>query len=85
MVNEFVVYGRHGGVVVVAAASQQEGHKLDPWALGLSESFVPLGSAWVSSGCSSFLPQSRNVNVRQNGNWKLRMVDSNFTKLEWQP
>jgi len=58
--------GGHGSTVVSTAASQLQGPRFDSrlgslsvWSLHV----LPV-SAWVSSGCSSFLPHSKNVRVR---------------------
>ena len=56
---------RHGSTVVSIAASQCQGPGFDSWLVSLpvwSLHILPV-SAWVSSGCSGFLPHSKNVRV----------------------
>merc|ERR1712035_232177 len=69
--------GRHGGAVVSTAASQQEGPEFDPPAPRLGQGLsvrslhvLPV-SAWVLSGFSGFLPQSKDMHVRLIGDSKL--------------
>merc|ERR1712035_272647 len=69
--------GRHGGAVVSTAASQQEGPEFDPPAPRLGQGLsvrslhvLPV-PAWVLSGYSGFLPQSKDMHVRLIGNSKL--------------
>ena len=51
--------GQHGGTVVSTAASQLQGAGFDFWlgSLSVPSLHVLPVSAWVSSGCSGFLPQ----------------------------
>ncbi|XP_078079868.1 solute carrier family 15 member 1-like isoform X2 [Mustelus asterias] len=65
-----------GGTVVCTAASQSQGHgfnsglgSLPVWSLHI----LPV-SVWVSSGCSGFLSQSKDVRVRLIGHAKLTLV-----------
>ena len=54
------VFQKHGDTVVSTAASQRQGPGFDSWLGSLSVRslhILPV-SAWVSSGCSGFLPQS---------------------------
>ena len=65
--------GRHGSTMVCTAASQLQGPGLDS-RLGLLSVWslhILLVSAWVSSGCSGFLPQSKDVRVGLIGHAKL--------------
>ena len=73
VVNGMGKSGRHGGTVVITAASQRQGPgfnsslaSLCVWSL-----HVPPVSAWVSSGCSGFPPQSKDVWVRLIGQAKI--------------
>ena len=66
-----LIMGQPGGTVVSTAASQRQGpgfdsrlRSLSVWSLHI----LPV-SAWVSSGCSGFLPQSKDVLVR----WMARL------------
>ena len=54
-------------------ASQLQGPGFDSQLGSLSvwSSHIPLVSAWVSSGCSGFLPQSKDVWVRLIGHAKI--------------
>ena len=66
---------RYSGTVVSTAASQREGLRFDSWLGPLfvrSQIFPPV-SAWVSSRCSGFLPQSKDVRVRLIGHAKLSL------------
>jgi len=70
---EWPLNGRNGGTVVSTAASQRHGPGFDSrlgslsvWSLHI----FPV-SAWVSSGCSGFLPQYKDVRVRWIGHAKL--------------
>ena len=58
--------GRHGGAVVSTAASQRQGSRIDSRleSLSVRNLHVLPVSAWVSSGCSGFFPQSEDVQVR---------------------
>ena len=63
--------GRHGGTVVSTAASQRQGPGFDSrlgslsvWSLHI----LPV-SAWVSSGCSGFLPQSKDLLLHRRILW----------------
>ena len=58
--------GRHGSTVVSTAASQLQGPGFDSrlWSLSVWSLYVLPVPAWVSSGCSSFLPQSKDVRIR---------------------
>ena len=60
------VEGRHGSTVVSTAASQLQGPGFDSrlGSLSVWSLHILLVSAWVSSGCSGFLPQSKDVRVR---------------------
>ena len=67
---------QYGSTVVSAAASQRQGPGFDSRLGSLSEwslHILPV-SAWVSSGCSGFLPQSKDVRVRWIGHAKLTLV-----------
>merc|ERR1712035_59525 len=57
--------GRHGGVVVSTVASQQEGSWFDPGcgSPSVRSLHVLPVSAWVLSGYSGFLPQSKDMQV----------------------
>ena len=69
-----VKYTYHlGGTVVSAAASQRQGPGFNSGlgSLSVRSLHVPPVSAWVSSGCSGFLPQSKDVRVRGIGHDKL--------------
>ena len=55
----------YGGTVVSTAGSQLQGPGFDSWLGSLSVwslHVLPV-SVWVSSGCSGFLPQSKDVRV----------------------
>ena len=61
--------------MVSTAAPQHQGPGFDSGLGSLSVwslRFLPV-SAWVSSGCSSFLPHSRDVQVRWIGHAKLTL------------
>jgi len=63
-----------GGTVVSTAASQRQGCGFDSRLGSLSVwrlHILPRVCAWVSSGCSGFLPQSKDVRVRWIGHAKL--------------
>ena len=59
--------------MVSTAASQLQGPGFDSQLGSLSvwSLYILPVSAWVSSGCSGFLPQSNDVHVRLIGNVKL--------------
>ena len=61
--------GRHGSTVVSTAASQLQGPGFDSrlGSLSVWSLHTLLVSAWVSSRCSGFLPQSKDVRVRLIG------------------
>ena len=65
--------GRHGSTVVSTAASQLQGPGFDfrLGSLSVWSLHILLVSAWVSSGCSGFLPQSKDVRVRSIGHGKI--------------
>ena len=65
--------GRHGSTVVSTAASQLQGSGFDSrlGSLSVWSLHILLVSAWVSSGCSGFLPQSKDVQVRLIGHAKI--------------
>merc|ERR1712035_100792 len=85
--------GRHSGAVVSAAAAQQEGPGFDSssrWGQGLSvwSLHVLLVSAWVLSGYSGFLPQSKDMHDRLIGVSKLPVgvnVSEWLSVSMWQP
>jgi len=58
-------YGRHGGTVVSTAASQRQGPGFNSslGSLSVWSSHILAVSAWVFSGCSGFLPQSKTKYV----------------------
>ena len=66
-------YGRHGNTVISTAASQLQGPGFDSrlGSLSVWSLHILLVSAWVSSGCSGFLPQSKDVRVRLIGHAKI--------------
>ncbi|XP_078084146.1 general transcription factor II-I repeat domain-containing protein 2-like [Mustelus asterias] len=63
---------RHGSTVVSTAASQLQGPGFDSrlGSLSVWSLHILLVSVWVSSGCSGFLPQSKDVRVRLIGQVK---------------
>ena len=65
--------GRHGSTVVSIAASQLQGPGFDSrlGSLSVWSLHILLVSAWVSSGSSGFLPQSKDVRVRLIGHAKI--------------
>jgi len=64
----------HGGTVISTAASQHQGPGFDSRLGSVCGNLhiLPV-SAWVSSGCSGFLPQSKGVRVRWIGHAKLSL------------
>ena len=71
----WLYYRQHNGTVVSTAASQHQGPgfnsglgSLSVWSLHV----LPV-SARVSSGCSSFLPQSKDVQIRWIGHDNLSL------------
>ena len=73
LLNETILHKEwHGGTVVSTAASQHQGLGFNS-SLGLlpvwSLHILPM-SLWVSSGCSGFLPQSKDVLVKLIGHAK---------------
>ena len=63
----------NSGIVVSTAASQRQGPRFNSGLGSLSvwSLHILLVSAWVSSGCSGFLPQSKDERVRLIGYAKL--------------
>ena len=61
--------------MVSTAASQLQGPAFDSQLGSLSvwSLHILLVSVWVSSGCSGFLPQSKDVRVRWIGHYKLTL------------
>jgi len=73
-------WGQHGSTVVSTAASQLQRSGFDSqlgslsvWSLHV----LPM-SAWVSSGCSGFLPQSKDVRIRLIGQAKFPIVSQDL-------
>ena len=68
--------GWHGGAVVSTDASQHQGpgFNSDLGLLSVWSLYILPVSAWVSSGCSGFLPHSKGVQVRLIGHAKLILV-----------
>ena len=67
------VRGRHGSTVVSAVASQLQRPGFDSriGSLSVWSLHMILVSVWVSSGCSGFPPQSKDVRVRLIGHTKI--------------
>ena len=65
--------GRHGGTVVSIAVSQHQelGFNSGLRSLSVQSLHILSVSAWVSSGCSGFLPQSKDVQGRWIDHGKL--------------
>jgi len=65
----------HGGTVVSTAASQRQvpGFNSRLGSLSVRSLHILPMSAWVSSGCTGFLPHSRDVRVRLIGHNKLSL------------
>jgi len=83
----------HGGTMVSTAASQRQGPGFDSLLGSLSAwslHILPV-SAWVSFGCSGFLPQSKDARVRLIRHAKLSLSVRRIWKAniwgygEWPP
>ena len=63
--------------MVNTAASQHQGPRFDSRLGSLCGHVLPV-SAWVSSGCSSFLPQSKDVQVSLIDHAKSALVSVDY-------
>ena len=70
--------------MVSTAASQLQGPGFDSrlGSLSVWSLHILLVSAWVSSGCSGFLPQSKDVQVRLIGHAKIAPSCPEMRRLE---
>ena len=64
--------GLHSGVVVSTVASQRNGCWFG-WGLAVWSLHVPPVHVWLLSGYSVFLPLSKNMYIRLNGDSKLTL------------